>query len=151
MNNFTYSRRIKAEVSNGIGEFLNCMEILVKLSIISNVGTLFFTSNTMYLLFTVGWEGIQGLFPRWTKLEFLIFLIVVEHIMMIGQMSIALIVDDTPDYVIKGELERKELFKLYKKREHQRLAHGGDRPFEFKDGVDAKEAQKSLDNILAGC
>ena len=58
MDNFTYSRRIKAEVANGIGEFLNCMEILVKLSIISNVGTLFFTSNTMFKMFTTGWEGV---------------------------------------------------------------------------------------------
>jgi len=51
INNFTYERRFKAEISNGIGEFMNCLEILVKFSIISNMGTLFFTSRTMIRMF----------------------------------------------------------------------------------------------------
>ena len=51
IDNFSYERRFKAEISNGIGEFMNCLEILVKFSIISNMGTLFFTSRTMIRLF----------------------------------------------------------------------------------------------------
>ena len=54
----------------------------------------------MYKLFTVGWEGIQGFFPHWNKLECLVFLIIIEHILMISNMFIAIIVEDTPEFVI---------------------------------------------------
>lgn len=39
-------------------------------------------------------------------------------------MFIAIVVDDTPEFVIKGEIERDKLFKLYKSREHAHIVHG---------------------------
>lgn len=114
INNFTYERRIKAEVSNGIGAFMNCLEIIVKFGIISNIGTLFFTSNTIFELFTTGWYDIKGFFPSWDRLTFAIFLICLEHGLMVCQMFIALVVDDTPEYVMRGDKERKDLLENYK-------------------------------------
>lgn len=68
---------------------------------------------------------------------------------MISQMMIALIVDDTPEFVIKGEIERNKLFKLYKEREHKSEKHGIDH-FEDMNGVDQHKARKNLQEILAG-
>ena len=53
MNNFTYIRRFKAEVSNGIGNFMDCFEILTKLSIITNCGTIFYTSRRFRKIFVL--------------------------------------------------------------------------------------------------
>ena len=50
MRNFSYSRRFKAEVSNGIGSFTNCLELLTKLSVITNSLILFFTSHAFQRL-----------------------------------------------------------------------------------------------------
>ena len=44
---------------------MNCLEIIVKFGIISNIGTLFFTSNTIFEVFTTGWYDIKGFFPSW--------------------------------------------------------------------------------------
>ena len=53
-------------------------------------------------------------------------------------MFIAIIVDDTPEFVIKGELERNKLFQLYKKREHDVLKHQSN---DEKDGIDLNQAR----------
>jgi len=83
---------------------MNCLEIIVRFGIISNIGTLFFTSQTIFALFTEGWKygqfEIKGFFPGWDRLSFAVFLICIEHGLMICQMFIALIVEDTPEYVI---------------------------------------------------
>ena len=68
---------------------------------------------------------------------------------MISQMFIAIIVDDTPAFVIVGELERNKLFKLYKRREHEVLHHNED-IMHVIDGVDKDQARKNLNDILSG-
>jgi hypothetical protein len=61
MRNFSYSRRFKAEVSNGIGSFANCLEILTKLSVITNSLILFFTSHAFQrLLVAVEASAVLG-------------------------------------------------------------------------------------------
>jgi len=93
---------------------MNCLEIIVKFGIISNIGTLFFTSNTIFEIFTTGWYDIKGFFPSWDRLTFAIFLICLEHGLMVCQMFISLVVDDTPEYVMRGDKERKDLLENYK-------------------------------------
>jgi anoctamin-10 len=51
INNFKYTRRFKAEVGNGIGSFMDCLQILTQLSIISNCALLFWTSKYFHMLF----------------------------------------------------------------------------------------------------
>ena len=51
INNFKYTRRFKAEVGNGIGTFMDCIEILTKISIMSNCALLFWTSKYFKALF----------------------------------------------------------------------------------------------------
>lgn len=46
-----YTRRFKAEVGNGIGSFMDCLEILTKISIMSNCAMLFWTSKYFKALF----------------------------------------------------------------------------------------------------
>ena len=145
VDNFAYERRIKAEVSNGIGAFMNCLEIIVRFGIISNIGTLFFTSKTIFDLFTTGWYDVPGFFPEWDRLTFAIFLICVEHGLMICQMFIAIIVEDTPEYVIRGEQERKELFEAYS-RTLRECQHTEARPRE--DCVNISKVRRNMDEIL---
>ena len=52
MNNFSFQRRQKAEVSNGIGNFITCLQILCQLSIMVNAGIIYFTSKIYKNLFT---------------------------------------------------------------------------------------------------
>jgi hypothetical protein len=49
--NFKFSRRFKAEVGNGIGTFMDCLEILTRLSVMFNCALLFWTSRYFRVLF----------------------------------------------------------------------------------------------------
>jgi hypothetical protein len=51
INNFKYTRRFKAEVGNGIGTFMDCLDILTKISVMSNCALLFWTSKYFHALF----------------------------------------------------------------------------------------------------
>ena len=101
MRNLSYVRRFKAEVSNGIGSFMHCFEILTKLSIITNCGTIFFTSRRFRKLF-VGDGGNKDAITAWDLTQFLVFLLLVEHLLMITQMFISLVIQEAPDFVIEG-------------------------------------------------
>jgi hypothetical protein len=50
-----YYRRFKAEVSNGIGSWMTCLDQLAQISIYLNLATLYFTSK-VYIQIFVG-EG----------------------------------------------------------------------------------------------
>lgn len=92
INNFKYTRRFKAEVGNGIGTFMDCIEILTKISIMSNCALLFWTSKYFKALFVSAsisgdtssidkgsFEGVKSITHDWTPTDFLKALIYVEH------------------------------------------------------------------------
>jgi hypothetical protein len=80
VNNFSYARRFKAEVSNGIGSFVSCLEILTKLSVMTNCMTIFFTSSTFQKIYV---EGDASSVTKWSYAKFLIIVLVTEHVLMI--------------------------------------------------------------------
>jgi hypothetical protein len=152
MRNFSYSRRFKAEVSNGIGSFANCLEILTKLSVITNSLILFFTSHAFQrLLVAVEASAVLTNMPSATAAaagaayargcevevdarvnrfdqvvraapllgaavpsgkpfadltEFLVFVVAVEHGILMLAMFLGYAIEDKPEHVIKGERER---------------------------------------------
>lgn len=98
INNFKYTRRFKAEVGNGIGSFMECIEILTQLSVISNCALLFFTSKYFHLLFVSAkiessnsmtnadilktnpeLGNVHSITEGWTQTDFLKALVYVEH------------------------------------------------------------------------
>ena len=60
INNMKYTRRFKAEVGNGIGSFMDCIEILTKISIMSNCALLFWTSKYFRAVFISVPDEIGG-------------------------------------------------------------------------------------------
>jgi hypothetical protein len=86
-----YTRRFKAEVGNGIGSFMDCLEILTKISIMSNCAMLFWTSKYFKALFvsvkTPGkdekFEHINAITKNFTLTDFLSLVIYVEHVIIL--------------------------------------------------------------------
>ena len=92
INNFRYSRRFKAEVGNGIGTYMECIEILTRLSVMSNCALLFWTSKYFRVLFVSSTSeedkdktlhpslaSVNSITHGWTNTDFLKGLIYVEH------------------------------------------------------------------------
>jgi hypothetical protein len=79
VKNLKYLRRFEAEVSNGIGSWMLCLQTLSQLSIFMNCFTVYFTSKVYYKLFVEGDEEIQTLTAGWDAVKFLLLVIIVEH------------------------------------------------------------------------
>jgi hypothetical protein len=79
IGNMKYTRRFKAEVGNGIGSFMDCLEILTKISIMSNCAMLFWTSKYFRALFvsvtpegkSEKFEHIETITSNYTLTDFL--------------------------------------------------------------------------------
>lgn len=88
-----YTRRFKAEVGNGIGSFMDCLEILTKISIMSNCAMLFWTSKYFKALFVSVYapgtapekkfEHVTAMTENYTLTDFLQLVIYVEHVIIL--------------------------------------------------------------------
>lgn len=92
ISNMKYTRRFKAEVGNGIGSFMDCVEILTKISIMSNCAMLFWTSKYFKALFvsvqTPGqvipkFEHVSSFTKNYTLTDFLQLVIYIEHVIIL--------------------------------------------------------------------
>ena len=144
VHNMIYYRRVKPEVSYGIGNWLTTLEIICQLAIFMNAGIMYFTSSTMPgMFYGVNYErlvkrvqnqlktspNVEGkvledlkiagheatskalefaeihnvtiLTPQWDALQFMVFIIVVEHCLLALKLVIQLAVKDTPDDVVE--------------------------------------------------
>lgn len=110
INNFTYTRRFTPEVSNGIGSFLSCLQILCQISIMVNSGIIYFTSKTIRLHFVQNdpdlEQDVDLLVSGWQIVNFLILVVVIEHAMLILKIFFEQVIDDIPDFVVQGKQER---------------------------------------------
>ena len=100
VNNMGRIRRFKAEVSDGIGNWMQCIQVLSQLSIIVNCAVVYFTSHYYKKMFVRGQKtaGVPFIAPEedWDYKEFLVLVLAVEHGMMILKIILEQVIDDTP-------------------------------------------------------
>ena len=124
-----YFRRFKAEVSDGIGSWMNCLETLAQISIFLNCATLYFTSKVYVQIFVGENHGDSGtevtgtkvtdtsmyhtITDGWDLTSFLVMLILVEHSLLVLKIVIEQLIEDTPPEIVEGERERKAISDKY--------------------------------------
>ena len=57
----------------------------------------------------------KALFPKWKLINFLIFMVLVEHILLVLKIFIERLIDDVPEDVIRGQAQRKAILDNYHK------------------------------------
>ena len=113
-----YTRRSRAEPSIGIGTWIDCISCLTQLSIITNAAQIYFTSSIYKKMFVIDnnddyhelHENIHHNIAL-TLVQFLIFVVLLEHILLILKTFIEQTIDDTPDFVVTGERERDSILE----------------------------------------
>ena len=116
VKNLKYLRRFEAEVSNGIGSWMLCLQTLSQLSIFMNCFTVYFTSKVYYKLFVEGDEEIQTLTAGWDAVKFLLLVIIVEHGLLLFKIFLEQTIEDCPDFVVKGQVDRSTLINNFKQK-----------------------------------
>ena len=66
-----------------------------------NAGIIFFTSKVYKRLFVS--------LENWDNLKFLIFMVILEHLLLILRILVEQVIEDVPEEVIRGETERAQL------------------------------------------
>ena len=98
---------------------MDCLDIITKFAVFSNVGILFWTSKLFKHLFIssdhnfVRDKDIKPITTDYSALDFLKSLIYVEHVLIIFQILLHIKVLGKPDWVINGERERSKLLASY--------------------------------------
>lgn len=117
VNNMGRIRRFKAEVSDGIGNWLQCIQILSQLSIIVNCAVVYFTSHYYKKMFVASEQvsEVPYIAPRddWGFKDFLILVLAVEHGMILIKILVEQLIDDTPFHIAQGLRERDALQANY--------------------------------------
>jgi hypothetical protein len=112
ISNLEYIRRFKAEISNGIGNFMQCLQIICQLAIMVNAGIIYFTSRTYRYILVGGNPEVMS--QGWDLVQYLILVIAIEHILLLLKIFIEQGIEDTPHEVVKGERERNQILLNYK-------------------------------------
>lgn len=99
--NLKYQRRFKAEVSNGIGNWLRCLEDLTHVSIVINCAMIYFTSHAYKDIF-LKQAGING-HDMGKALGFFLVVVLVEHAVLFLKVVIENIIEDVPGAVLRGQ------------------------------------------------
>ena len=132
IHNLKYVRRFGAEVSNGIGSWMTCLQTLSQISIYLNCATVFFTSQVYYKLFVEGDDEISAITVGWDSTKFLLMVVIVEHTLLILKILIEQSVEDTPYFVVRGLRERQALINNFLK-----IKEAGSKPEETKKKAEA--------------
>jgi hypothetical protein len=109
IHNLQYMRRFHAEVSNGIGSWLLCLQTLSQISIYLNCATVYFTSKVYYKLFVQGDDEVSTITVGWDMTKFLVMVITVEHALLILKVFIEQTIEDVPCCVVKGQRTNKTI------------------------------------------
>jgi hypothetical protein len=114
VRSFKYKKKYKAEVSQGIGNFTHCLNMIGTFSIMLNAFLICFTSKVFKKLFT-------GTEYNWELAYFFTFIFLIEHAMMIIKTLIEFSIDYNPEYIKQGEMEKQVIAdELWNKIEQQR-------------------------------
>lgn len=118
IKNLSYVRRFRAEPSFGIGNWFSCLESLSFASIIINCYATYATSNVYAQILVIKKEKTDGAnkskaidlenntfkqFLGWNELKFFIFIVIMEHAILLLKYVLHRIYDDVPESVQKGK------------------------------------------------
>lgn len=121
ISNLKYKKKFKAEVSTGIGNFMECLNILSTFAIMINAFLICFTSKVFKKLFTGQHELDVKPIASWEVATFLTLVFGIEHIMMLVKIIVEFTITKHPEFIKTGEMEREIIAKnLYEKIKSQR-------------------------------
>ena len=122
ISDFKFTRRFKAEVSNGIGTFMDCLQILTQISIMSNCALLFWTSRYFRATFISKFDcwgtetrgkiqffHVNAVTTEWTPVDYLKVVVYIEHVIILFQIIVQQASTDVTPYIIRGERDRATL------------------------------------------
>lgn len=124
ITNLQYQRRFKAEVSNGIGSWLGRLESLSQVAIIINCAMCYFTSHVyqgLFVAFEERMKNADDIKPitanpnGWALLDFFLFVVAAEHLLLLLKLLIENLIDDVPEEVQLGGRERQAVTNQFKK------------------------------------
>ena len=98
---------------------MDCLTVLAQLAIMVNAGIIYFTSKTYRKLFTKGPDQVSDFVSDWSLLEFLIMMIIIEHILLVVMIFVEQAIPDVPEQVIQGQTERAQLLNNFHKYKDQ--------------------------------
>ena len=124
INNQLISRRFRPEISISIGHWLNCLEILGQVNVVTNTVLLFFTHKSFKNIFIEPEEGVSKEFEinaiGWEILYFFMFLVIVEHLVIVFRLIIRSSSEVKPPFVKQGERERADLLKKFSQKKNMK-------------------------------
>lgn len=124
VDNLKYMRRPKPEVAEDIGSWLPALEVLSNVNVVTNTMLLYYTHKSYRLILTE--EYADGIDDRTEKsidiqnpglamAEFLMALIIVEHLQIGIKALVNFLLGNTPEMVTHGLMERKMLLEKFQK------------------------------------
>jgi hypothetical protein len=125
VKNLKYYRRFSAEVSDGIGSWVTCLDTLSQISIFLNCATIYFTSKVYVQIFVGSEQGdvpveelndFETITNGWDITTFLILLIMVEHGMLMIKIVIEQLIEETPPEIVEGERERSAVIDNHEQK-----------------------------------
>ena len=83
-----------------------------------NAGIMYFTSKTYRYMFVGGNPNPEAdeVSYGWEIVQFLIFMVIIEHALLILKIFVEQIIEDSPLFVVRGERQRDRLIDNFKKK-----------------------------------
>ena len=107
-----------------IGHWINCLEVLGQVNVVTNTVLLFFTHRSFKNIFIEPEEGVSKEFEinaiGWEILYFFMFLVVVEHLVIVFRLIIRNSSEVKPAFVKQGERERSDLLKKFSQKKNRK-------------------------------
>lgn len=122
-------RRPKPEVAEDIGNWMGALETLSNLNVVTNTIFLYYTHTSYKLLLTQKYsdgvndrtETVLGFDnPGLEMVEFLLILMIAEHIQVAIKALISFFLGETPQMVTHGLMERKMLLDKFNKTKNKK-------------------------------
>ena len=115
-HNTRITRRGKPEIAISIGTWIDCLEFLGKINVVTNTVMLFFTFRNFRKIFIDTGEEFSEFEVNslgWESLYFLMFLMAVEHFVFFLRLVIRNYSEVNPPFVKQGQIERAKLIKQF--------------------------------------
>ena len=142
------SRRFVAEGASGIGSWLNIMEFMSFICIPINIAIIYFAADGPGLPSTIV-TNLREKSDFWTDKNIILFVVGLEHVILVLKAFIAVVIPDVPAKVISDEFKRDKEQEL---SQHGLLMHKIDGKHKAFNDVVAdlqNEAVQEMEETLA--